>query len=304
VRETWIEKTYTGFIPGERVGIHFEGNWVLDTGPGNIFAEIEGDSTPNRVSFPNAGYDFWTIDSALSGDIQDAYLAANADSNGEVIVRLGGEGFAPSCNISCSFSRVQVVRCTSGTGSDASGPSSEPVRYVTRWLADASARQQMRGWKFYIEQSADGGVTWPEVLYAGYLTSLELPEELVYVFTIGDTRRVERNTTAWRNVNPINNTSDAHPTALSGGPIYGGFLPYQVDRGLPLFEVIDQSAASSGINPYLLPDGWVKLEYKSGPLPASGIKPPARDQRRFPDALAGSPRGPRHADARAPRLGV
>jgi hypothetical protein len=275
----YIEKTFNGtedggpaWQAGQRVGVSFRISWTLDTGPGNIFAEIEGGTDPetgesvHRVSFPNGSYDFWTIPSELAPNyIHDGFLSGVADSNGELKIRLGGENYGGSCNVYCEFQDLQVVSCTE------SDVPSETSRYVTRWLADDFARQQMLGWQFYIEQSTDGGTTWPTVLYSGYLTNLTLDESLVYEFEIGDTRKVERNTAAWRNINPIDNTSDAHPTALIGGPIYGGFQPFQDDRGLPTFEVIGQAAATANLNPNLPPDGYVQLEYKSGPLPAEGV---------------------------------
>jgi hypothetical protein len=278
---TWngyVEKTFNGtesggpaWSPGQRVAVRVRVSWGLDTGPGNLYLETEAGTDPedgetvHRVSFPNGSYSFWTIPEDLATNIYDNVASAVADENGEVVLRLGGEGYGGSCNLNATFQDVEFVACIE------SEVPSETSRYVTRWLADDYARQQMLHWQFYIEQSADGGVTWPTVLYSGYLTALTLDESLVYEFTIGDTRRVERNTAAWRNISPLDNTSDAHPTAPIGGPIYAGFLPYQHDRGLPIFEVVGQAAASANLNPNLPPDGYVQLEYKSGPLPAEGI---------------------------------
>lgn len=264
VRETWIEKTFDGtedggaaWTPGQIVGFHFRSNWTLDTGPGNVFAEANGD----RVSFPNGSYDFWTIDQSLASNISDNVMYTTADVNGEVLIKLGAENIAPSMNINVSFTALEFVTCE-----EAEVPSGGE-RYVTSWLADEDARQQLRNKKAYLEESLDSGVTWSRVLYSGYVESIVLEESLTYLFTLGDTRRVERLTPAWADINPAGALIHQKMTALIGGPVYGGWNPLVRNYGLPTFRVTDQQAATLGDN------GWVELTYRSGPLPPTWKEP-------------------------------
>jgi len=210
-RSSWIEKTFNGtesggaaWTPGQIVGCHFRIVWGLDTGAGNIFAEMEGGAHPvtgetiNRVSFPNGGYDFWTIDEALAPEVVfDGYLSGVADGSGELTVRLGGEAYSPSANVSVAFKDLEFVSCEEViVGTDAE-------RYITGWLADSDARQQLLGRPAYLEESLDGGATWSRVLYRGYLKQITLDQSLTYLLTLGDAGRGRRNSKAWSGLNPV-----------------------------------------------------------------------------------------------------
>lgn len=199
VRSGWIEKTFNGtegggpaWTPGQIVGFHFRANWTLDSGPGNIFAEANGD----RVSFPNGSYDFWTIDQSLASNISDNVLYATVDGAGEVLIKLGAENLAPSNNINCSFTALEFVSC-------------EPVvaagddLYITSWLADTAARQQLLGRRAFLEQSLDGGATWSSVVYAGFVKQLTLDLSLTYLLTLGDSGRGRRVSRAWSQISPV-----------------------------------------------------------------------------------------------------
>lgn len=260
IRSTWMQKTYSGFTPGERVGFHANVTWSLDTGAGGMFMEVNGE----RVSIPSNGYDLWTIDPSLGG-VQDGYAAGNADGSGEVTVKIGIEGYTSGSNIIAIIEDVEIVTCI--PGSDLGTGS----RYVTRWLADVSARQQLLGRRAYVEQSRDDGATWT-MLRAGYLTSLVMEHSLVYEFAIGDTRRVERTKAAWRDLDPLNESVAAHITALIGGPVYGGFPPYSPRHALPMFRVVDSLLATTVEGVAETANGWCKLNYRSGPMPP-GFRP-------------------------------
>lgn len=57
----------------------------------------------------------------------------------------------------------------------ASDPETTPgTRPVTSMLADVYGRQQMIGLKSFVEQSADEGATWPD-LVVGYMMAVRLP---------------------------------------------------------------------------------------------------------------------------------
>jgi hypothetical protein len=192
------------WTPGQRVGVHFRIIWTLDTGAGNIFAEVEGGLDPetgettNRVSFPNGSYDFWDIPSDLGPNfVFDGYLSGVADASGELMVRLGGENYGGSCNVYAEFRDLEFVSCEEVV------VSVEAERYVTGWLADSDARQQLLGRKAYLEESLDGGVTWGHVAYAGYVKQITMERSLTYLFTLGDSGRGRRVSRAWSNLNPV-----------------------------------------------------------------------------------------------------
>lgn len=258
-RSSWIEKTITGLTPGATYGVTFSLNWTLDTGPGNIFVEIEGADGPNRLTITATGATIWTI-TTLEQDVQYR-LRATANASGEITIRAGGENYAPSANVNCSWSDLSLVALTCASYGSASG-----ARYVTAWLADTDARQRLMGRRAWIEQTTDDGASWA-MLLAGYVTDLVMDASLTYVCTIGDTRRVERTRSAWRDLDPVNEPYFLHLTALIGGPVYGGFAPYSPTFALPRFRVVDYSAPT-GNRPDTEPaDGWVELNYISGPMP-------------------------------------
>jgi hypothetical protein len=199
----YIEKLLDGtedsgphWTPGQIVGLHFRLVWSLDTGPGNIFAEVEG-ATTERASFPNTGTDFWNIDPSVSPAVVDGYLSVAADSNGEVKLRLGGENYGGSCNVYCEFRDVQIVSC------ELAVVSYDAERYTTSSLADDDARQRMLGRPYYLKASTDGGVTFDEMLYAGFLRDATMERSLTYLMTGGDSGRGRRIAKAWRGLNPL-----------------------------------------------------------------------------------------------------
>lgn len=207
----YIERTFDGtegggvaWTPGQRVGVHFRISWTLDTGAGNLFAEVEGGTDPqtgettNRVSFPNGSFDFWTISSDLGPNfVFDGYMSGVADASGELIVRLGGEGYNGSCNVYAEFQDLEFVSC------EPVASSVEAERYVTSSLADTDARQHLLSRAAYLRESTDGGATWPVVLYAGYVKQITLDASITYLITLGDAGRGRRVSRAWTGLNPI-----------------------------------------------------------------------------------------------------
>jgi hypothetical protein len=187
------------------VGVHFRVSWTLDTGPGNIFTETEGGPDPqnggatvSRVSYPNGSFDFWTIPSDLAANVVfDGYQSGVADANGELTIRLGAENYGGSCNVNCHFTDLEFVSCEEVI------VAVETERYVTSWLADDDARQQLLGRRAFLEESTDDGVTWSVVLYAGYVQQIELAHDLTYLITVGDSGRGRRVGRAWRGLDPI-----------------------------------------------------------------------------------------------------
>jgi hypothetical protein len=206
----YIQKTFDGtegggpaWTPGQRVAVHARVTWGLDTGPGNLFIETEGGIDPvdgetvHRVSFPNGSYSFWDIPPDLAPNVYDTGASAIADASGEVIVRLGGENYGGSCNLNATFSDLEFFSCE-----DVEVAVGEN-RYVTGWLADDDARQQLLGRKAYLEESLDGGVTWGHVAYAGHVKQITMERSLTYLFTLGDSGRGRRVSRAWSGLNPV-----------------------------------------------------------------------------------------------------
>ena len=259
VRSSWIEKVVTGLTPGATYGITFDLTWSLDTGPGNIFVEIEGASGASRMAIPSTGNTFWTYGDLVADTL--LRLRATADGSGEVTIRMGGENYAPSANVNCGFADVALYELTCASYGAAGG-----ARYVTSWLADTDARQRLMGRRAWVEQTTDDGATW-SLLLAGYVTSLQMDASLVYVFTVGDTRRIERTRGAWREIAPSQEADFRRMTALIGGPVYQGFAPYSPKFALPKFRVKAAQLASGNRAPTDIPDGWVRLDYVSGPMP-------------------------------------
>lgn len=139
-------------------------------------------------------------------------------------------------------------------------------RYVTISLADGVSRQQQLGRPAYLESSPDEGATWPTVVASGYVTDITLPASLVYEFTVGDTRRSERLTQAFRTVTPF----FSNVTCLIGGPTYeawGDLLPHP---GRPTF-LIEAASVSTYNGATLVTQGEVVLKYVSGPMPEAYV---------------------------------
>lgn len=194
----------THWTPGQRVAFRVRVGWGLDTGPGNLFLETEGGIDPedgetiHRVSFPDGSYDFWTIDETLAPNIYDNVASAIADASGEVIVRIGGEGYGGSCNLNATISDLQAVSCE-----NVEVPGDPDDLYVTGSLADSNARQQLLGRPFYLVESLDAGATWTRVLYAGFTKQATMERSKTYLFTGGDNGRGRRVSRAWAGLNPV-----------------------------------------------------------------------------------------------------
>lgn len=200
VRSSWITATLDGtegggpaWTPGQKVGFRFRVNWSLDTGGGNIFVEVNG----VRVSGPSAGsFDFWNMPEDPLNNRVDLVVYAVADANGEVVVKMGGENYFPSCNCQCAFTDLEVVEC------DDVVVSVDSERYMTGNLADTAARQRLLGWPYYLKESTDGGVTWTRVLYAGYLKQATMERSLTFLLVGGDAGRGRRVSRAWTDIDP------------------------------------------------------------------------------------------------------
>jgi hypothetical protein len=106
IRETWMEKTFTGLPASSAVGVRIRANWSLDTGFGNLFLEIDGTS---RLSYPNGLFDLWTIPNDLALGLTDYYLVGLTNGLGELTVKIGGEDFQTSGNILATFHDIEIV---------------------------------------------------------------------------------------------------------------------------------------------------------------------------------------------------
>lgn len=199
VRSTWIARDFDGtegggapFVPFQLVGFRFRINWTLNTGPSAIWVDVNG----NLYQPAGPSFSFWTIDEDTLNNRVDTVIWCEADVLGLIKVKLGWTG-APSCNVYCQFSDLEAVSCADVITTSATD------RYVTSWLADANARQQLLGRKAYLEQSTDGGATWSEVVYSGFVKQLTLDQSLTYLLTLGDSGKGRRVSRAWAGLNPV-----------------------------------------------------------------------------------------------------
>jgi hypothetical protein len=198
-RESYITRAFDGtesggaaFVDGQKVGLRVRTNWTLNTGNSSIFIEANG----VRVMGLSPSFDFWNIpEDALNNQVDSVVWTTAVGFPASVTVKLGWSG-SPSCNVFCYFNDLQFVECVDSiTGVD-------EERYVTGWLADADARQQLLGRAAYLEESTNGGATWSRVLYTGYLKQLQLDASLTYLLTLGDAGRGRRNSPAWTDLDP------------------------------------------------------------------------------------------------------
>ncbi|MCW5591064.1 MAG: hypothetical protein KIS74_03095 [Burkholderiales bacterium] len=162
-----------------------------------------------------------------SGEL-NSYIAEPPDGDGQEIDLLTG-------GVRTGAYSVRVVDAVESVGSDG------VVRYVTSRLEDAGFRQQLLSRRAYIEVSENDGATW-EPIHAGYVTRIELASAISFVFSIGDTRRVEtqRRAFTWSPQKGPTGVSerDVFPSrgCLLGGPITGGFGPV-LDTGGDEFRI-------------------------------------------------------------------
>jgi hypothetical protein len=204
VRSAWIKRAFDGtdgggtpWTPGQIVGFRFRTNWTLDTGGGNIFIELRGAGDPVRVSALTSSFDLWTIPEDPNNNQVDTVAYAIADASGEIEVRMGGENYFPSCNVFCGFEDLEAVACEEVV------VSIDSERYTTASLADSAARQQQLGKPYYLKVSTDGGVTFDEMLYAGYTQQITMERSLTFLLTGGDSGRGRRVSRAWTELNPM-----------------------------------------------------------------------------------------------------
>lgn len=151
--------------------------------------------------------------------------------------------------------------------------SSPPSRVVTSQMFDAAGRQLLLSRRCYIEESNDGGVTWPLVVIAGYLMNYQLTDAITWTFSVGDTRRIQNTIQAWDGVVGFGTRG-----ALFGGPLAGGGWGPVNDRGGWKFKVL---SATAGIAPHY--SAIVTLGFVSG---YRGINDPV--SRRYSDFLGSS----------------
>jgi hypothetical protein len=200
-RGVWQTRTMTGLTPGEQVGITLRVNALLNgNADWEVFMRLIGLTTEewsghlSDVNFWNFGAGHYTP--AIAG----LFLGVVVPPSGEVEIQLGGQNFSPSGNINLQIDQVAFMQCVPALNS---GASSDPERYVTSWLADTDARQQLLGRKAYLEESLDAGATWTRVLYAGYVKQITMDQSLTYLFTLGDAGRGRRVSRAWRDRDPV-----------------------------------------------------------------------------------------------------
>jgi hypothetical protein len=203
VRSTLTEATLDGtegggspWTPGQIVGLRARVNLTLDTGGGNAIVELQGAGDAVRIG-TGAGFDFWNIPEDPLNQQVDSVVYVVADGSGHIKVRLGAANMFPSFNLVVGFTAIEIVECEEIV------VSVDSERYVTGWLADSDARQQVLGRKAYLEESLDGGVTWSRVLYAGYVKQITMDLSLTYQFTLGDAGRGRRVSRAWSGLNPV-----------------------------------------------------------------------------------------------------
>jgi hypothetical protein len=203
VRSTNILATLNGtegggaaWGPGEYKGLKFRVNHTLDTGGGNAFVELRGAGDPVRVS-GFAGFNFWDVPENPLNNQVDTVVYAVTNASGEIDVALGGENMFPSFNLVVGFTDLEVVEC------DEVVVSIESERYTTASLADAAARQKQLGRPYYLKASTDGGVTFDEMIYAGFARQFTMERSLTFLLTAGDAGRGRRVSRAWTGLNPV-----------------------------------------------------------------------------------------------------
>jgi hypothetical protein len=216
-----------------------------------------GGGTPNREDAGIPGdvtvYDFNFIgvpDNRVATNIPGVAsfvtyeFLTTTDGSGDLTLKIGkfdGRNFLSDIRID----NIQILEVGRPAG-----------RVVTRELTDDDARPRLMGRQAVLEESEDLGTTWATIMH-GYVQDVEFVSGIEAVFTLGDTRRIERGTVAWKT------TTASFPlaTPLIGGPVEGGWDPIVQDVGLPVFIV------RQVIPPDSLTRGRVLLQYQSGPLP-------------------------------------
>jgi hypothetical protein len=170
---------------------------------------------------PNGTTDVLVVTSLRDGI--NPYIAEPPEGDGQEIDLLTG-------GVRTGTYAVRVLDAPTGDSMGYGYEYGGVVRYVTNRLEDAEFRQQLLSRRAYIEVTEDGGDTWI-VLQAGYVINVKLASAISYVFSIGDTRRIEtqRRAFTWSATPGPTGISerDVFPArgCLVGGPIVGGFGP-------------------------------------------------------------------------------
>jgi hypothetical protein len=145
-----------------------------------------------------------------------------------------------------------------------------PANAVTSRLYDSNGRFQLLNRRAYTEVSADGSV-W-NVLSAGYVTKVGMPDPGQFSFAMGDTRRVEQTYDLFRSIAKRNVDGSEtilrlnRATSFIGGPVEGGFGPMR-DHGGWRMRVEEKY---SGINIVRLRFEWGWYPTNTGYRSAQG----------------------------------
>lgn len=147
-----------------------------------------------------------------------AVIAAEPSGDGAELDPLGGT------TVTANY-RVNVIDAATASQTLAGiipGPNTQGG-IITGSLGDANGRSQLISRRAYLEQSFDGGNTWPVTLCAGYINRLRLISAATYEVTVGETRRVEQTVPIFQTIAPGLDQG----TCLMGGPIAWQQAPAQ-----------------------------------------------------------------------------
>jgi hypothetical protein len=111
VRTFYYEKTVTGLTPGDTVTFVVDISWTLDTGGGNLFLEIEGETLVNYPIVDTASV--WVDIATMLNDVR-YNMATVVPLSGEVTIRMGGVGYYPSANVLVTYQNPAVYSVACG----------------------------------------------------------------------------------------------------------------------------------------------------------------------------------------------
>lgn len=166
----------------------------------------------------------------------DAALFIQPDASGQISVQFGFHVQAtdPDADNRLNLSSIEVEEAAAVAGF-----------IVTNSLADEAGRQQLMSRAAAIEEADLGDLTldeesgeysWPaglgETIVSGYVNQLRLIDGLTYEFTVGESRRQQRQT---RILDQVDDTFGI-ASCIIGGPVVGGFGP-MTDAGQPRWTV-------------------------------------------------------------------
>lgn len=264
--QIWLARTFTGLTPSTQYTVSAR---VYNRGAAAVLGFFPGAPAAPPVPFIRNGLTsavgqmrYPPLVTPPNNPVAEILqIPVTSDAGGNLSVDVG-VGFGVACAVFSWVIGFDWVRITEGTPA-ATG------RYSTIALASDGARQQVLGRPAYIETSGDEGGTWDRVLHSGYITAIRLPNSLVYEYDVGDTRRVERVTQAFKTVERQNGASLValgNGTPLIGGPSRDGWDPYLPNIGLPTFR-ITEAYPSVYTDNAITTQGEVVLTYESGPMP-------------------------------------